>query len=123
MNLFFRFAAAGAAGTTVHYIVLILMVTGLAVGPAEAAMMGATCGAISNYFLNQRYSFNRSRSHREAAPRFFLMVATGIILNGGAVHILTLANINYLVAQVIATIGILLFNFFVCKTWIFIKTN
>jgi putative flippase GtrA len=123
MNLFVRFAAAGAVGTGVHYLILIVLVSGMAVNPAWAAMWGALCGAVVNYVLNHHYNFGGSHSHREAAPRFSVMVVLGVALNGTLVHLLSGAGVNYLVSQALATLVILLFNFFVCKTWIFAKNN
>jgi putative flippase GtrA len=107
----------------VHYVLLILLVSGLRLNPAMATTIGATGGAITNYLLNNHYNFKGNRKQSETAPRFFLMVAFGIALNGMMLKTLTSGGVNYLLAQVITTGGVLLINFFVCKTWIFRKTS
>ena len=121
LQLFLRFAAAGAVGTALHYMVLFALVQSALVGPAKAAMCGAACGAICNYFLNRRFSFRTERSHSDTAPSFFAMVVFGILANGAIVKFALLLGINYLVAQLCATLIILVLNFFICKLWIFNK--
>lgn len=65
---FFRFAAVGAGGTLLHYLVLILLVTGFAFWPVVGAALGAAAGALANYWLNRAYTFRSRRNHREALP-------------------------------------------------------
>ena len=122
MNLFIRFAGVGAIGTAVHYALLVFLVSMLKLNPAAATMIGATGGAITNYLLNDRFNFKGNRGQRETAPRFFLMVLVGIVLNGAILKTLTLGGLNYMVAQCLTTGGVLLINFYVCKVWIFRKT-
>ena len=114
-----RFAIVGAAGTALHYVVLVLLVTGLDRDPAVGAVLGATCGAAFNYWLNHRFTFRSDRSHAQAVPRFISMAAAGIVLNGMIVKALTLAGVHYLLSQAIATPIILVLNFFLSKLWIF----
>ena len=114
-----KFLIVGAVGTIVHYAILFLLVRGMAISPATAAMVGASAGAFINYVLNRTYSFASNRAHREALPRFFGLVVVGIIFNGVIVKGLTLLFVNYMVAQVIATVFILGLNFFVSGKWIF----
>jgi putative flippase GtrA len=118
---FLRFVSVGMAGTALHYLVLIGLVSGLAWDPAKAAVMGASVGAISNYWLNHRYSFESHRHHREALPRFLLMAGLGVLLNGVIVKALTWAGTHYFIAQIVATTAVLGLNFFVSRKWIFIK--
>lgn len=121
INLFLRFAAAGAVGTGVHYLALIFLVSWLGSSPALGAIIGASCGAVMNYYLNRKFNFAGSGEHRHAVPRFILMVAVGVFLNGLIVKILTGGGVHFLVAQMAATVFILGVNFIVCKKWIFIK--
>jgi putative flippase GtrA len=120
---FFRFALVGIAGTALHYLLLIALVSGLGQPEALGAMVGAAAGALCNYQLNRRYSFNSTRRHREALPRFLAMAAVGTVLNGAIVGLLSNAGWHYLLAQVAATLLILILNFFVSKTWVFVKPH
>ena len=64
---FLRYAIAGAAGTAVHYLVLIALVQGASVAAVPASTAGAVAGALVNYRLNHRYTFESDRSHATAA--------------------------------------------------------
>lgn len=123
ISLFMRFAAAGAVGTLLHYAVMFALVNGGHVAPEWASMAGAACGAACNYFLNRRFSFRSDRSHAQAAPRFLVMVVFSILANGAIVKVLFGLGLNYMVAQLFATIFVLGLNFFICKLWIFTKAN
>ncbi|MCB2801574.1 GtrA family protein, partial [Listeria monocytogenes] len=55
-----RFVSVGAGATAVHYLVLTLLVEGVAVGAAVAAATGAGCGALAAY-LGHRWKTFRHR--------------------------------------------------------------
>ena len=116
---FTRFAMAGGAGTGVHYLVLIALVSLAGIAPGRAAFMGAAVGAGVIYLLNRRYTFASSCSHAQALPRFVLMAAVGAALNGMLVGLLSGAGVYFLLAQMMATGLILVINFIVSKLWIF----
>lgn len=84
-------------------------------------MIGASCGAVANYYLNRKYNFSNNGEHRRAAPRFIVLVVVGIFLTGLLVKCLTISGLHFLVAQAFATLIILGLNFIVCRKWIFIK--
>ena len=116
---FAKFAAAGGAGTAMHYLVLITLVGLFQVAPGHAAFAGAAAGACVIYLLNRRYTFVSQRSHRETLPRFAAMAIVGALLNGFLVGALSAAGMYFLLAQVFATVVVLVFNFIVSKIWIF----
>jgi putative flippase GtrA len=51
------------------------------------------------------------------------MASCGTIMNGLIVKGLTLAGLYYMLAQVVATIVVLGFNFYVSRKWIFVQTK
>ena len=116
---FLAFAAVGACGTVTHYATLIAGVS-LGIDPLVASALGWTLGAVVNYSLNYRFTFRSRLSHRQAAPRFALIAAIGLVLNTllMAVQIGPL-GLNYLVAQVFATGAILCCNFLLSRSWAF----
>jgi putative flippase GtrA len=121
VNLFLRFSAVGATGTAVHYVVLTFLVWQFDISPPLSAVIGASCGALVNYYLNREYNFSGGGEHRRAVPRFLVLVVIGVFLNGMFVNILAAGGLHFLVAQAFATLFILGLNFIVCKKWIFIK--
>jgi putative flippase GtrA len=120
---FFRFVSVGAIGTVLHYAILVFFVTVLNSDPAIGAMAGATAGAAFNYWLNHRFTFRSERPHKEALPRFLLIASVGVLLSGAIVKALTLATFNYMLSQVVATLTILILNFFLSKLWIFSQSR
>ncbi|NWG73954.1 MAG: GtrA family protein [Rubrivivax sp.] len=119
LKVFARFAGAGAVGTLAQYVVLVFLVGGLGVHPGVGAATGATLGACINYALAHGYVFHSDQRHVVAFPRFALMAATGVGLNGAIVGWLAGVGWRYLLAQVAATAVVLVFNFAVSSLWIF----
>jgi putative flippase GtrA len=114
-----KFVIVGGTGTALHYLVLIALVALQHMKPGYAAGVGAVMGAIANYWLNRRFTFDTQRPHRETLPLFALMALVGALLNGFLVAKLSSAGVYFLLAQAIATVVILIINFIVSKTWIF----
>lgn len=117
---FSRYAGAGALGTAAHYATLIMLVQGGVVAPVVGSAAGAIVGALLNYVLNYHYTFRSDRTHAHAAPRFAVVAVAGIVLNT-AVFALLLAVVgtHYLVAQVGATLAVLVFGYLANRRWTF----
>lgn len=117
---FSRYAGAGALGTAAHYATLIMLVQGGVVTPVVGSTLGAIVGALLNYVLNYHYTFRSRRTHAHALPRFAAIAAAGIVLNT-AVFALLLAVVgtHYLVAQVVATLAVLVFGYCANRRWTF----
>ncbi len=117
---FFRFAAVGAIGTLVHYVALFgLVETGIS-GVVVATSCGFVLGAFTNYFLNYHFTFGSQKQHRETLPKFLFVASLGFPINSGIVAFYTtVIPLHYLVAQLIATGVVLLWNFIVNRWWTF----
>ncbi|MBT9501038.1 MAG: GtrA family protein [Burkholderiaceae bacterium] len=116
---FLRFGLVGAFGTLCHYALLYALVSVFDFAPGLSAGAGAALGAAVNYTLNRRFTFASKRSHREAIPRFLILAATGVLLNGVIVGQLSLMGTHYMIAQFVATILILVINFSASRIWVF----
>jgi len=120
---FLRFAAAGAAGTALHYAVLATLVYLAGMQPGWSAAIGAAAGAAVNYSVNRAVTFRSDRAHGEALPRFAAMAAAGMLLNGVLVEAMAGAGLHVMLAQAVATAFILVLNYIVSRTWIFTKNS
>ena len=119
-NKFIRFAGVGVFGTAAHYLVLVLMVESLGARPVFASCAGFLVGALVNYSLNYRFTFQSNRRHRKALPRFYLVATVGFILN--AVIMMWLAEklgLPYILAQITATGLVLVWGFTANSLWTF----
>ncbi len=118
------FGIVGAVGTLVHYSALVLLVeTGL-LDAVAATTIGFALGAIVNYLLNHRYTFNSTKTHRDSGPKFALIaIATGL-LNTFIVHAgVDSLGFNYLLVQVVATATVFILNFVLNSLWTFRESD
>jgi putative flippase GtrA len=116
---FVRFLMVGGACTAFHYLVLIGLVhLGWAAVPASS--LGFSLSAVLNYALNRRLTFRSDAAHRRAVPRFALVALSGLALNAALLGLLHDGlGWHYLLAQVFATVGTLVWNFTLNRVWTF----
>ena len=120
LGQFARYAAAGAIGTLVHYVVLLVLVELAAAGSVLASTLGALAGALVNYTLNYRYTFRSVRPHAESALKYLVVSVAGVLLNAVVIAAATsVLGLHYLVAQVLATAVVLVCAFAINRAWTF----
>ncbi len=121
---FLIFASVGAVGTAGHYATLVVLVELLSLDPVIASTFGFTAGALINYVLNCKYTFVSNKPYTETIIKFFIVAVIGAIVNSIIMYVGTsLLEINYLLAQIIATGVVLLQNFFLNKVWTFAEAE
>ena len=83
-------------------------------------MTGISAGALTGYAANRRYTFASQVRHVVGLPRFLLVAAVGFVLNAALMAWMTgYPGVHYLVAQVVATGLVLLWNFAANRHWTF----
>lgn len=120
---FLRFASIGAIATAVHYALLITLVRSGAATPPIATTVGFSLGALVNYLLNYRYTFESDKPHLDALPKFITTALCGAALNYLVVRAGIALGQHYLIAQLGATALVLLWNFWVNRLWTFRATS
>jgi len=117
---FFIYAGIGAIGTVGHYATLVLLVQVIHTDPVFASTIGFIVGALINYLLNYRVTFNSNKRHREALTKFLIVAGLGAVINGAIMTAgINMFDIHYLVIQVVATCFVLALNFTANKYWTF----
>jgi putative flippase GtrA len=117
---FFTFAGIGAIGTAWHYATLILLVQSIQTDPVIASTTGFIVGALINYILNYRITFNSNKRHRETSIKFFSVAVLGAVINGAIMSAgINMFDVHYLIIQVTASCIVLAFNFTANKYWTF----
>jgi putative flippase GtrA len=117
---FVKFASVGAVATASHYLVLVVLVNLLQANAVLASSCGYVVGGILNYMLNYQLTFRSSESHMVAAPKFFTIATIGFFVNGVVMSFaLNSIGLHYLLSQVIATLTVLVWNFFGNSYWTF----
>lgn len=115
-----HFAAVGAVGTLVQYLVLWIGVDLLLLSAAISSGVGYILGSIVNYVLNYKFTFKSDKSHRDAVTKYYAILAVGWCINTGLMWLLADHNgLNYWFAQIIATGTAFLWNFSGSKLWAF----
>lgn len=118
---FARFAVAGTIATLMQYAVLILWVEALHLSAVSGSGCGCVLGAIVSYALNYHFTFRSIRPHRSAAWRFVAVAAIGLLINVVLMRLLNgRLRMEYLLAQVVATSVVLLWNFVGGAFWSFV---
>lgn len=119
-NQFLRFATVGGIATAIHYLILIALVHGANMNAVWASSLGFITSAVCNYMLNYHFTFRSNVEHRNAVIKFFIVAGVGLILNSLTMLILSeFMGLHYLLAQVLATGIVLLWNFSGNRLWTF----
>lgn len=117
---FVRFSGVGAIATVVHFGVLTLLVEAQMAAPLAASLVGFVSGAMVAYMMNYYLTFGSELPHRYTLWRFLVVAWGGMLLNMALMAImLNLAGAHYLLAQVMATAVVLLWNFLMNLVWTF----
>lgn len=120
ISRFTTYAFAGALGTTVHYLTLLVLVNAFLVHSVLASVGGSIAGAVVNYMLSYHWVFRSKRRHTETATKFFVIAGTGLVLNAIIMYsMVTLAEVHYLISQIAATGVVLMFTFSGNHFWTF----
>lgn len=111
LGQFLRFAAVGAVATAVHYTILIALVQLGHVNPVLGTACGFCVAAVVSYSLNRRFTFDHQPVFAHGLVKFLAVGAVGLALNAGIVALLIGQGLHYLLAQVVATGLVLIWNF------------
>jgi putative flippase GtrA len=113
-----RFGIVGAVATGIQYLVLIMLVHE-SVWPAVASAIGFVVSAFGNYLLNYHFTFRSRERHAPAAMKFVTLAAGGLVINFVLMHVLVGAGWYYLLAQVLVTVSVFMWNFVGNSVWTF----
>ncbi len=117
---FARYAIVGVCATATQYTILILLVELFSTEAVIASTAGCIVGSVVSYFMNHRFTFKSEKRHREALWRFYSIVLVGTVLNAGLMYFgIKTLHLQYIVAQVITTGLVLIWNFSANRSWTF----
>jgi putative flippase GtrA len=92
--------------TGVDYTVMVTCVEGFGLAPVLATVIGAACGAITNFLVNRSFTYHATRDPGTGqAWRFVLVSAGSLGLNAGGVQLFHgVLGLQYMLARVITSI-------------------
>lgn len=112
---FLRFAIVGAIGTAVHYTILIALVEGWRLDPVIATTIGFAVAATLGYLLHHHYTFKVRHKLGHGLTGYYFTVTMGLVVNGWIVAMLIRWGAPYMIAQVVGSSVVMLWNFFVSR--------
>ena len=115
---FVRFICAGLAATAVHYAILVALEI-WQVSPVLATTSGFSAGAFVSYVLNRQYTFKAPGQFGHGLAKYYGVMSVGLVLNAIIVAVLSGGGLPYLVAQIIATGAVLIWNFLTARLVVF----
>jgi putative flippase GtrA len=113
------FLLVGGCATALHYLIAFSCVAMFAVPVLAASATGFVLSAAANYLANARLTFHSAAAHRNAAPRFAIVAAGGLALNSILLALGMAAGLGAVPAQILATIGVLIWNYLASALWTF----
>ena len=113
-----KFLSVGAVATAIQYVIFIALIEFFSVEIVIASASGYAISSILNYFLNYHFTFTSNAKHHVAVFKFTIVVIIGLTLNSFIMYVLVnLFSSYYLLAQLITTGAVLVFNFLIHKYW------
>ncbi len=109
------FGVLSALGTGLHFAVLYAAVEWAGLAALAGSTLGAVCGMLFNYVAHYHLTFGSAAPHRHSLPLFFAGGAISIVLNLVLMTLFLAVDPNYLLAQLLSTLLVFVFNFFYAK--------
>ncbi len=117
---FATFVGVGLTAAAGHFSTLAFLVEYHWADPVLGSLAGFLVGSVISYCLNRRFTFESTRTHAGALPRFAAVAGVAFVLNGVLMDILThRIGLYYLFAQVITTGLVLIWTFTAYRLWAF----
>lgn len=126
---FMRFAVVGVTGTLVDFVLLVVLRELLGLPVLIANTLSYSAGIVNNFTLNRLWTFKEARSKGVWVQfgQFFAVSTAGLLLNNAIVLLLDTSlgalfnapESGYLVAKVVATGVVLVWNFLINRYWTF----
>lgn len=114
-----KYAIVGGINTLVCWVV-ILALTWLSVLPEIANMLGYTVGFANSYFLNKKFTFKSTNSHKQDLVRFGVAMGLAYLINLGVLILCyRVLLIDKYVAQIIAAVFYTISGYVISKFWAF----
>lgn len=115
---FGSFVLVGGFATATQYLALVALIEFGGMQSVVSSALAYACGAFASYLLNFHFTFSGRAGHRQALPRFVVVVGAGLAVNTLCFYLM-LAFLPYLFAQVVATLVTLLCNYLLHHFWIY----
>jgi len=114
--------ASSLVATGVDFGTMIAMHELVGLSPAWSTVVGATCGAISNFMLGRHWTFRATSDHARAqAIRYAVVSASSLGWNALGEHLLAeRLHVQYVVARLVVALAVsIVWNFPLQRAFVF----
>lgn len=119
-NKILKFLCIGGGATLLQYILLIIFVSNIGITPLYASIISYIISGIANYYASYYFTFQCNSDHTKTSLKFIVTASIGLLLNSIIFYISnTTIGLNYIIAQIISTSIVLIWNFTANLTWTF----
>ena len=115
------FVMVGGFATAVQYALMSLLIWLFDCPLVLASDIGFAISAIANYLLNARLTFRSNERHAKTLPRFVVTACLGLAINSLLLAFLDSIGLHPAPAQILTTLGVLLWNYTINALWTFKK--
>jgi putative flippase GtrA len=120
--VFVRHQASASAATAVDFGTMIVLVSLAGVPAVVGTVIGATCGAVTNFLLARAWVFSarEGRVHSQAS-RYALVSGGSLLWNAGGEYLLhDIARIQYVLARAMVAVAVSFFwNYPMHRAYVF----
>ena len=117
---FRSFLLVGGLCTLLQYAILVILVQGTGMDAVLASSIGFAASSVVSFALNRRFTFASRVGYGKGLARFAVVAGCGLALTAVLMTVgVDWLGVNYLLAQVATTGVVLLWNFFVNRSWTF----
>lgn len=121
-----RHQLASLAATLVDFTLMVLCVQALGATPSAATVVGATCGAVTNFSIGRHWTFDAARAapHGQAA-RYAVVSAASLGLNAlGEYALAEVLGVQFILARAMVALSVsVLWNFPMHRSFVFGSTS
>ncbi len=118
---FIKYCIVGVIGTSIDLFIVYLLVEFFGFNPIVAALFGFLFAVTNNFFLNKFWTFRvASTNYRKLWIKFFLVSSTGLSITLLLMYLFwEIFGIYYLLAKLLTSGIVLIWNFLANKFWTF----
>ncbi|HEY4373246.1 MAG TPA: GtrA family protein [Burkholderiales bacterium] len=120
---FLCFALIGTLATGLQYFLMFGLIAYAAMSAIAASVIAFCVSATFNYACNAAITFQSDQPPLETAPRFAVTAGIGLLINTGLLSLLLSLGLDVIVAQILTTASVLLWNFCINAIWTFSRRN
>lgn len=119
-RLFIKYCIVGGTAAVVDFFVLYFLTEFGKIYYLYSATASFILSALTNYFLNRKWTFHSNGKKRKQLPIFFFIAGCGLLLNNMIMYIgVEKFGLWYIFAKIFATGIVLIWNFFGNKRFTF----